>query len=117
LALKCQSWKGITIFVEPKPRFMKKKFKKKGLELGLIGSELSSFSLSDIHKVWKFYWISVWNVETRHLMHKVEDYIIQVGVMKIYVETMEALTKKKTWSNSIYHQNCVEDMLMIWSIH
>jgi hypothetical protein len=28
-------------------------------------------------------------------MHKVEDYITQVGVMKIYVETMEAFTKKK----------------------
>jgi hypothetical protein len=28
-------------------------------------------------------------------MHKVEDYIIQIGVMKIYVETMEAFTKKK----------------------
>jgi len=35
LALRCWTWKGITIFVEPKPRFMKKKFQKKRTRIGV----------------------------------------------------------------------------------
>jgi len=77
-------------------KIYEKKIQKKRTRIAINWKwTIFSLFLSDIHKVWKFYWILVWNVETRHLMHKVEDYITQVGVMKIYVETMEAFTKKK----------------------
>ncbi len=39
--------------------------------LGLLPPPIPSFS--GICKVRKFYWISVWNVETLYLMHKVWD--------------------------------------------